>query len=146
MHPNETKDKFIELRAQGWSLPRIATEIHVGKRTLVDWARECADQIRRLCALEMEALQEKILAPHEVELTRLARLQQAIEDQLTARNLRFVSTEKLFQVAAQLRQEIRQLRLNIRLPEESPHTGVTSRPGTMPVDASASPNTTPGKP
>src|SRR2546423_6772117 len=29
MHPNEIEDRFIGLRAQGWNLPRIATEIHI---------------------------------------------------------------------------------------------------------------------
>jgi hypothetical protein len=141
MHTNETKDKFIELRAQGWSLPRIATEIHVSQRTLVDWTRECAEQIRLLCAVQMEALQEKILASQEVELTRLARLQQAIEDQLAGRNLAWVSTEKLFQVAAQLRHEIQQLRLNNRLPDTFLVPVIATTAGPTVVDASATPET-----
>ncbi len=37
MHIQDTQDKFVELRAQGWTLAHIATELHVSKRTLVEW-------------------------------------------------------------------------------------------------------------
>src|SRR5437660_12617905 len=40
MQPNETKDKFVELRAQGWSPARITTEINVSKRRLINWNGE----------------------------------------------------------------------------------------------------------
>jgi orotate phosphoribosyltransferase-like protein len=36
MHSNDTKDHFLELRAKGLSLARIAADIHVSQRTLVD--------------------------------------------------------------------------------------------------------------
>ena len=37
MYTEEKIDKFIELRACGWSLGHIATDLDVSKRTLVDW-------------------------------------------------------------------------------------------------------------
>jgi hypothetical protein len=37
MHSTDTKSRFLELRAQGWSLARIAAHPNVAKRTLVDW-------------------------------------------------------------------------------------------------------------
>ena len=48
MHDQATRDRFVELRAQGWSLDRIANEIHVTKRTLVEWQRQLAGQINTL--------------------------------------------------------------------------------------------------
>jgi hypothetical protein len=37
MYCNDTKDQFLELRAKGISLARIATDLHVSQRTLVEW-------------------------------------------------------------------------------------------------------------
>ena len=109
MHPQTTKNQFIELRAQGWSLGHIATELNVSKRTLVDWNREFAQDVQSLRALELELLKEKILASHEENLNRLTRLQKDIDDELANRTLKFVDTEKLFRLSIELRQEIERL-------------------------------------
>ena len=119
MHLTDTKDKFIELRAQGWSLGHIATELHVSKRTLVDWNRECAPEIKSMHTLELELLQEKFLASREEELTRLARLQKDVDDELANRTLKFVPIEKLFRLAVELRHEIELAGLKKDLPEDS---------------------------
>ena len=39
MKDQETVQKFIELRAQGWSFARIAAELGVAKRTVIEWSR-----------------------------------------------------------------------------------------------------------
>ena len=75
MYNADKQDKFIELRAQGWSLNHIATELDVSKRTLVDWNREFAKDVQSLRALELELLKEKIVASHEENVNRLTRLQ-----------------------------------------------------------------------
>ena len=71
MYDADAKHQFLELRAKGWSLARIAERLKVGQRTLVDWNRQEHEQIRTLRAIESESLQEKILATREQELTRL---------------------------------------------------------------------------
>jgi len=109
MYSADKHDKFIELRAQGWSLGHIATELDVSKRTLVDWNREFAQDVQSLRALELELLKEKILASHEENLNRLTRLQKDIDDELANRTLKFVDTEKLFRLSIELRQEIERL-------------------------------------
>jgi hypothetical protein len=40
MKDQETVQKFIELRAQGWSFVRIAAELGVAKSTLTEWSRK----------------------------------------------------------------------------------------------------------
>src|SRR5580765_4903064 len=119
MHTEETRDKFIELRAQGWSLRHLGRELYVSQRTLVDWNRECAAEIHALRAVETEASTEKFLASREEELNRLARLHKDVEDELANRRLRSVPTDKLFRVAAELRQELQQARLNNESEEQS---------------------------
>ena len=109
MHSHDTQEEFVQLRAQDWTLSHIAAELGVSKRTLVDWNRECAKDIQSLRALELDLLKEKFLASRENDLARLARLQKDVEDELASRPLSDVVTEKLFRLAAELRQEIRQL-------------------------------------
>ena len=67
MYTSEKIDKFIELRAQGWSLNHVATELRVAKRTLVEWSRAQAAQINSLRALLQETAQEKLAACREEE-------------------------------------------------------------------------------
>jgi len=109
MHNTDTKNRFIELRAQGWSLQRIAAELHVSKRTLVDWNRDGQREIRSLKDLELEALHERILVSHEEELTRLTAQLNRIEAVLAKRNLDCLSTESLFVLAATVRAQLRRL-------------------------------------
>ena len=59
MKDTQTKERFIELRAQGWSHDRIARELKVTKPTLIRWARELHSEISNLRALELDALQDK---------------------------------------------------------------------------------------
>ncbi len=105
MHGTETKSQFIELRAQGWSLARIAAHLNVSQRTLVDWNRQEHEEIRTLRAVELEALQEKILATREQELKRLKAELDRIDQELAKRTTEFISTENLYRLAALLRGE-----------------------------------------
>ena len=109
MHHVDTKNQFLELRAKGWSLARIAERLKVAQRTLVDWNRQEHEQIRTLRAIELEALQERILATREHELTRLKQELDRLETELAKRKVEHVSTENLYRLAALLRAEIRKV-------------------------------------
>jgi hypothetical protein len=124
MHSTDTNGKFLELRAKGWSLVRIATHIGVSKRTLVTWQHQHRQELRLLRAVELEALQEKILASHKAELTRLAGRLEAVEIELSQRELdnklRYVETRDLYRLASLLRDEIRKLRIEPDFSPEEP--------------------------
>ena len=109
MHIEAKQDKFIELRAQGWTLGHIATELGVCKRTLVDWNREFTSDIKSLRAMKLGLLKEKIIASRDEELDRLMRLQNDIADELGNRTLKYIETEKLFRLSVELRQEIQRM-------------------------------------
>jgi predicted transcriptional regulator len=131
MHTADTQDKFMDLRAQGWSLGHIATEIHVSKRTLVDWNREFASDIQSIRTAELELLKEKIIASREEELDRLARLRKDVSDELANRTLKFVPIEKLFRLSVELREEMEHVRLNDGSEDQScrPETNGSLRAG-----------------
>jgi hypothetical protein len=109
MHDLQTRQRFIELRAQGWSLSRIAGELHIAKRTLVDWNQEARREIHDLKHVELEALHERILVSHEEELTRLNGQLNRIEAVLAQRKMECLSTESLFCLAATVRAQLRRL-------------------------------------
>jgi len=69
--------------------------------------------------LLQETAQEKLAASHEEELARLLRTQKDVEDELANRPLYRLPLEKLFEVAADLRQEIRSLREEMDSAEQS---------------------------
>jgi len=119
MHTTDTKSRFLELRAKGWSLARIAATIEVSQRTLVDWNRQHRDELQALRALELEALEEKILATHEHELLCLAKHLEQVEGELSRRTFDCESTRDLFRLAALLRSEIRKSRLEPVLPHDT---------------------------
>ena len=131
---------MIELRAKGWSLARIATHLNVSVRTLVDWNRHSQTEIRSLRAVELEVLQEKILATHEMELTRLAQHLQRLEEELVKRPLQFVDTKDLYRLSALVRTEIRKVRLDSELEESNvPASGTRqpSNPMSKPINKTA---------
>ena len=109
MYDIDTKTQFLELRAKGWSLSRIAERLKVSQRTLVDWNRQEHEQIRTLRAIEWEALQEKILATGEQELVRLKKELDRLETELAKRTVEYVSTENLYRLLALVRTEIRKV-------------------------------------
>src|SRR5437867_6646283 len=129
MHIEQTQDKFVELRAQGWTLGHIATELNVSKRTLVDWNRHFAADIECMRALEKEALQEKFVASREEDLNRLTRLQKDVQDELANRCLKYIDTEKLFRLSVELRQQIQQICLANGSAEPKPRPGRNSQNG-----------------
>jgi len=106
-HSDETCQRFVELRARGWSLDRIAAGLHVTKRTLVAWQRKFQAEIDHLQRLEHEALRARLLPSQEQELTRLATRLDQVEAVLARRKLECLSTEFLFCLAASLRAQIR---------------------------------------
>ena len=131
MHTNETKDQFLEMRAKGISLARIATDIQVSQRTLVEWNRQLAPDIRALRAVHLEALHEQTLASREADLTSLAKVQANVEAAITERDFSWVDSDKLVRIYLDLRHEIRDLRVADLSPlYENPQTA--SQPARLP--------------
>src|SRR2546423_7743820 len=115
MHTTNTKAEFICYRSQGWSLARIAEHLHVSKPTLVEWNRQFGLAINALRAVELEALHEKFLTAHEQDLAQLVARQTAVERELAKRKLDDVPTEKLFHLAALLRQQLDKARAGAQI-------------------------------
>ena len=55
METIETKRRFIELRAKGYSFDKIAKELGKAKQTLLDWSRDLDQEIAQAKALELDS-------------------------------------------------------------------------------------------
>jgi orotate phosphoribosyltransferase-like protein len=58
-HSMESKNKFIEMRAEGCTFAKIAEELNISYNTAVNWSREFSDNISAAKAFKNEELIEK---------------------------------------------------------------------------------------
>jgi len=100
MKDNKTKDRFIELRAQGLPFVKIAAEIGVSKTTLVNWEREFEEEIDNLRAVELEALYDKYHLSARKKVEYFGDILNRIQGELETRDLSTIPTEKLFAMYA----------------------------------------------
>ncbi|HTD67520.1 MAG TPA: helix-turn-helix domain-containing protein [Candidatus Limnocylindria bacterium] len=106
MENTEIQLRFVHLRSQGWSYARIAQELGVCKRTLINWSRKFQYEINNQRAIELEALQETLVATREARARALAEQLRAVEDELKKRSLADVPTSRLYAMADSLRRQI----------------------------------------
>jgi transcriptional regulator with XRE-family HTH domain len=105
MKDNKTKDRFVELRAQGLPLAKIADEIGVSKTTLVNWAQELQEEIDNLRSVELEALYDKYYLSARKKVEFFGDVLSRIQRELETRDLSEVPTEKLFAMYAHFYRE-----------------------------------------
>jgi len=106
MHTPETRQKFVERRAQGWSLVRIAAELGVARSTLIEWSRQLRFEIQNQLAIELDDLRTRLLGHRQARASGLAEKLARVEDELRQRDLATVSTQRLFSLSLALRREI----------------------------------------
>ena len=115
MKDQETVQKFIELRAQGWSFVRIAAELGVAKSTLTEWSRKFRFEIHNRRALVLDDLQDRVLGTVQSRVVALAEKLSKVESELRQRALSEVSTPQLYHLATSLRRQIERETGPIRL-------------------------------
>lgn len=94
----ETKERFIELRAKGYSFDKIAKELGKAKQTLIDWSKELQDEIANRKALELEALYESYYLLKEAKIKKYGTILSKITDELESRNFSNVPTGRLLEL------------------------------------------------
>lgn len=90
-----TKEKFIELRAQGHSYEKIAGELQTSKQTLIAWARELSLELKNTRALQFDALRERYALTKQAQIELLGGRLQAIKKEVEKRDLKDIPTDKL---------------------------------------------------
>jgi hypothetical protein len=108
MHTDQTIQRFIELRASGWTYARLMTELNVSKPTLIDWSRKHQFQIQNLRAIEMESLARHWLSSTTDRVKSLGEQLQRVEAELVKRDPADLTTAQLYTLARNLRRQIEQ--------------------------------------
>ena len=114
MKDQETIQKFIELRSQGWTYARLMVELNVSKPTLINWSRKFQFQIQNLRAIELEALASKWLSSVTDHVNGLGQQLQKVEAELAGREVKDLSTTQLYGLAQRLRRQLQQATGSVR--------------------------------
>jgi transposase-like protein len=94
----ETKHRFIELRAKGYSYDKIALELNKAKQTLIDWSRELKEEIEIRKATELELIYESYFLLKKSRLQSLGDILLRIETEIGQRSLSTIPTDKLLDI------------------------------------------------
>jgi restriction endonuclease Mrr len=108
MESIKTKERFIELRAKGWSFDKIAKETGKAKQTLIDWSKELQDEIANLKALELEALYESYYLLKENRLQTFGVMLTKIKAEVERRDLSDVPTDKLLELLLKYNSQVKE--------------------------------------
>ncbi len=77
-----SKEKFIELRAQGLSFEKISNELGVSKSTLIKWDRECSDSITNVLYFNIENLLERYRLVKKFRIEALSSVKMIVKSDL----------------------------------------------------------------
>jgi transcriptional regulator len=104
----DQKEKFIELRAKGWSFDRIAKELGRAKQTLIDWSKDLQEEIANRKALELEALYETYYLQRENRLQMFGAMLTKIKKEVESRDLSDVPTDKLLELFLKYNNQVKE--------------------------------------
>jgi len=104
----ETKEKFIELRAKGWSFDKIAKQLGKAKQTLIDWSKELQEEIANRKALELEVLYETYYLHRESRLQMFGAMLTKIKEEVEKRDLSDVPTDKLLDLFLKYNSQVKE--------------------------------------
>jgi len=104
----ETKHRFIELRAKGYSYDKIALELNKAKQTLIDWSKELKGEIEIRKATELELIYESYFLLKKSRLQSLGDLLLRIETEIGERSLSTIPTDKLLDIYLKYSNQIKE--------------------------------------
>lgn len=108
METLEVKQRFIELRAKGWSFDKIAKDLGKAKQTLLDWSKDLDLEIANCKALELDLLYENYYLYKENRLKMFGELIGRIKEELSTRSLEDVPTDKLLDLLLKYESQIKE--------------------------------------
>ena len=108
MKDQDTIQRFIELRSQGWTFVRLMAELQVTKPTLIAWSRKHQCQIQNLRAIELEALADQWLTSVTHRVSALGQQLRQVEAEIATRDIKDLATSHLYAMERSLRRQIEQ--------------------------------------
>ena len=108
MYDEKTVQRFIELRASGWTYARLMTELNASKPTLIAWSHKHQFEIQNLKAIELESLAGQWLASVQDRVKAWGEQLRKVEAELAGREVGKLTTPQLYTLARSLRRQIEQ--------------------------------------
>ena len=99
MNDMATKERFIELRAEGRSYADIAAELNISKPTLIAWGKELQKEVANARTLRLDMLFEKYAVAKAKRVEVFGKRLDTILAELDTRNLANVPTGALLKLA-----------------------------------------------
>lgn len=107
MKDSESKERFLELRAQGKSLRSIESDTGTNRRTLSKWERESKEELANLKAIELDALREEYWLTRQARIKIYGDQRQRTIEEFKIRDLSEVPTPKLVDIFLKLDAQLR---------------------------------------
>jgi hypothetical protein len=120
----ETKQKFLEQRAQGKSLRTIEKEIGIRRRTLAQWESEYKEELENFTAIELDAQREEYRLTTQARIERFGGQLRRVMEELEKRDLSDIPTPKLVDLALKLDTRLRDAAV---MPAITDEAGVEAR-------------------
>jgi transposase len=121
----EEKEKFIQLRARGYSFDKIAEELDISKPTLIKWQGEFNEQVKQQQYFELENLLNQYELMRRNRFEKYSRLLNAVFEELETKTeeqeLEELSVPELLKLAdkleTRLEQDTGKPLLKVKLPD-----------------------------
>src|SRR5688500_8890746 len=143
MHSPETRQKFIELRADAHSIPHIASLLGVAQSTLRLWEKDDALEIAHLRCSYWEDAEDKVGITIEDRLRRMAEWIKGAEDELEKRHFDLMNNRDLMRFLRESRREYFRLRAMLFTAEhaaERTHRARAARPSPVAATPASQPS------
>lgn len=109
MKEMEERLAFIDMRADGMSLAKIADKLGVCRQTLARWKKEHETEIWRVRSWKLDALEEEYGMKRQGRIELLGTLLRRVKEELERRDLSDIPTVKLFELDRKLSAELQKL-------------------------------------
>ncbi len=111
IEPDEREKQFIVLRASGMSYTKIQEQLGLTKPTLIKMAQQFKNEINEQKKIELDELREQYFMSKKARIELLGQRLESVSTELSTRDLKTLSTSKLFEIM---------LRLSVCLKQEFP--------------------------
>lgn len=120
MKPQEVKDNFIAMRAQGKSYSYIADKLHISKSTCTAWERELQNEISIRKSEQLEQLYNSYFMTREARIKKLGAILEKIDGALNRLDFDKISPERLLDYKLKYTQALKEEYIAIGRSESLP--------------------------
>jgi len=128
MKEKENKEKFIELRAQGYSFEKISRQIRISKPTLIKWQSDLNKEISELEDLNYQNIIDEHKLSKSFRIKKLSAMLEKVLKEMERRDLTKVGIKDLIRLKIIFESDLNLETINERTP-----TGESEIPYTFPL-------------